>query len=141
SGTSRPRGALRAGVSGARSRGGCARRRGARAVRDLGGLRRGGGRGRRTSGTVTRARARARRAAPRAELPRHCGCEAAAERDVRTARAPTWERGFLLAERRARPRSARARGRTRTRSLVIRVDWEQGRRLVQRPARVLGGGP
>ena len=61
------------------------------------------------------------------------------ERDLRAARAPAGTDRLLLAERRARPRAAREGVRARPRLLGVRLDRQQGRRLLERPARVLGG--
>ena len=130
-----------------RPRRGRARRRGsgapggcAVALRHLGGLRRGRRRGRRAPGSAARRPPRARRATRRAELPRHRDPADRAERDVRAARPPAGTHRLLLAERRPRARHAREGDRARPRLLVLRLDRQQGRRLVQRPARVVGGG-
>ena len=52
---------------------------------------------------------------------------------------PSGNVGLLVAERRARPCVARARIGARLRTLRVRLDRQQGGRVLQRPARVLGG--
>ena len=52
---------------------------------------------------------------------------------------PPWAHRLLLPERSARARAARARRGARPRRLGVRLDRQQGRRLLQRPARVVGG--
>ena len=64
---------------------------------------------------------------------------AAPQRDVRRPAAPAGWRRLRVAERRARPGRRRAGARARARPLRLRLARQQGRRLVQRPARVLGG--
>ena len=61
------------------------------------------------------------------------------ERDLRAARAAARADRLLVAERRARARAAREGRRARARLLGLRLDREQGRRLLERPARVVGG--
>ena len=63
----------------------------------------------------------------------------AAQRDVRAAGIPAGQHRLLVAERRARARVPRGGGRARPRALGVRLDRQQGGRLLQRPARVLGG--
>ena len=109
------------------------------ALRHLGGIRRDGRRGRGAPGRAARARARARRAPHRAELPRHRVERVAPERDVRARARSRRTRRLLVPERRARARAARGGGRARARPLELRLDRQQGRCLVERPARVLGG--
>ena len=111
----------------------------ARALRHLRRLRRDRPGGHRAPGEAARAGAGARRPARRAELPRHrLGC-GEPERDVRTARLPDGTDRLLLAVRRARACAARARRGARAGPLRLRLDREQGGRLLERPARVLGG--
>ena len=75
----------------------------------------------------------------RPELPRHRRRPPSPERDLRAARAPARQDRLLVAERRARPGAAREGGGARARLVGVRVDRQQGRRLVERPARVVGG--
>ena len=63
----------------------------------------------------------------------------AAQRDVRAPLAAARTRRLLLAERRARACAPRASRRARPRPLVVRLDRQQGRCLLERPPRVLGG--
>ena len=119
-------------------RGGAPPRR-ARARRDLGRLRRGRQRGCRAAGAAARARPRARRATDRAELPRHRGRRAAPERDLRRPLGAERQHRVLVAVGRARARAARGGRRARARTLGVRLDREQGRCLLERPARVVGG--
>ena len=63
-----------------------------------------------------------------------------AERDVRPSCAACRADRLLVAERRARAGVARRSRRARARALELRLDRQQGRRVVERPARVLGGG-
>ena len=113
----------------------------ARALRDLGGVRGDRDRGHPPPGAAARARARARRAPRRPELPRDLVRRGRPERDLRAPRVPGREHRLLLPERRARPRPARAGRRARPRPLGLRLHREQGGRLLERPARVLGGRP
>ena len=53
--------------------------------------------------------------------------------------APAGQHRLLVPERRPRPRAARGRGDAWPRPLGIRLDREQGGRLDERPARVVGG--
>ncbi len=135
----RPRGDLRPGGARARGGPGGARARDARAVRHLGGLRR-GRRGRaRATGCAPRTGPRPRRAPDRAELPRPRVERGRPQRDVRAALVPAGAHRLLVPERRARPGTPRARRESRARPLGVRLDRKQGRRLVERPARVVGG--
>ena len=84
---------------------------------------------------------RSRRPADRAELPRDRELDRFSQRHVRTARVPARVDRLLVAERRPRSRPARPGGGPGPRFLVLRLDREQGGRLVERPARVLGGRP
>ena len=61
------------------------------------------------------------------------------ERDVRRPLGAERQHRLLLPVRRARPRPARGGRRARARPLRVRLDREQGRRLLERPARVVGG--
>src|SRR5205823_15037194 len=61
------------------------------------------------------------------------------QRDVRAAQLPRRQDRLLLPERRARARTARAGGSERARRHLLRLDRKQGGRLVERPARVVGG--
>ena len=61
------------------------------------------------------------------------------QRDLRAAQLPAREDRVLVPERRARARLARAGGGDRPRGHLVRVDRQQGRRLLERPARVVGG--
>ena len=108
-------------------------------LRDLRRLRR-DRRGRsRAAGPSARARARARRSARRPQLPRHRRPGPRTERDLRPARAPGRPDRLLVPERRARSGAAREGYGARTRVLLLRLDRQQGRRLLERPARVVGG--
>ena len=138
-GSRRPRRDLGPGRARPRGRRGCAPQRRPRARRHLGRLRRGRQRGRRAAGAAARARALARRAADRAELPRHRRRRPAPERDLRRPLGAERQHRLLLPVRRARPRPARGGRRARARALRLRLDREQGGRLVERPARVVGG--
>ena len=111
------------------------------AVRRLGRVCGDGHRRRRAPGGAARARPRPRRAPDRPELPRHRVDREAPQRDVRPSRVPGRTCRLLVAERGARPRTARAVGAARSRPVRIRVDRQQGRCLVERPAGVLGGRP
>ena len=111
------------------------------AVRRLGRVCGDGHRRRRAPGGAARARPRPRRAPDRPELPRHRVDREAPQRDVRPSRVPGRTCRLLVAERCARPRTARAGGAARSRPVRIRVDRQQGRCLVERPAGVLGGRP
>ena len=73
--------------------------------------------GERRQEAAARARARARRAADRPELPRDLRRRRRAQRDLRAAQLPRREHRLLVAERRARPRAARAGGGARARAL------------------------
>ena len=116
-----------------------AERRGPVDLRRVGGLRRGRIRRPGAAGSPACPRPGPWRAADRPELPRHRRNRGEHERDVRRAAAPARTRRVRLAERRARARGRRAGARARARTLVVRVARQQGRRLVQRSARVLGG--
>ena len=140
-GPGRACGDLPAGRARARRGTGSARGRRPRALRHLRGLRRDRRRGPAAPGAPGRARARARRAGRRPELPRHRVRRGPPQRDVRAARVPGREHRLLVAERRARPRGAGARRGERARPVGVRLDRQQGRRLVERPARVVGGRP
>ena len=124
-----------------RRRGGAAHRD-ARALRHLGRLRRDGARGRRAPGAAARAssaptaRGSSARTASGSRPP-----PVGHERDVRAARVPGRADRVLVAVGRARPRAARARRGARARPVGLRLDRQQGRRLLQRPARVVGGRP
>ena len=98
-----------------------------------------GSEGSRAAGAAARARPRARRASPRPELPRHRLDGRSPQRDLRAAQLPARQDRLLLAERRARARAARAGGGDRPRSHLLRVRRQQGGRLLERPARVVGG--
>ena len=63
------------------------------------------------------------------------------ERDIRAARTAARPHRLLVAERCARARPAREGRGARAGLLCLRLRREQGRRLVERPARVLGGRP
>ena len=65
----------------------------------------------------------------------------ATQRHLRPARLPAGPDRLLVAVRGARPRAARAGRGARARPLRVRLDRQQGRRLLERPARVLGGRP
>ena len=108
-------------------------------ARDLVRLRR-DGRGRtRAPGAAARRRPRTRRAAGRPELSRHLVVLHAAERHLRAPRATAGAHRVLVAKRRTRACPARAGRRAATRFLRLRLDREQGRRLVERSARMVGG--
>ncbi len=122
-----------------RSGRGGARARDQGAVRDLVRLRRDRRGGRRAAGSTPGARPRARRTAGRPELPRDRDPAARAQRHLRPEAAPAGADRVLLPERRARPGAAREGVRAPPRLLRVRLDREQGRRLLERPARVVGG--
>jgi len=67
------------------------------------------------------------------------GLRAAPERDLRPPRAAARADRLLVAERRPRARAAREGDGAAARLLCLRLDREQGRRLLERPARVVGG--
>ena len=115
--------------------------RDALALRHLGRLRRDRARGRRAPGAAADARARPRRAARRPELPRHRDGRRRPQRDLCPTRVPARPDRLLVAVGRARARAARAGRGARARPLRLRLDRQQGRRLVERPARVVGGRP
>ena len=77
--------------------------------------------------------------ADRPELPRNRGRRPEPERDIRARGVPPGHDRVLVAERRARPRAARGGRGARARPLGLRLDRQQGGRLVERPARVVGG--
>ena len=108
-------------------------------LRDLGGLRRDRIRGARAPGAAARTRPALRRPPDRPELPRRGVGGVPSERNVRAQRLPGRPHRVLVPERRARAGAARAGRRAGTRTVGVRFDREQGRRLVERPARVLGG--
>ena len=112
----------------------------ARARRDLGRLRRDRERGHRPTGAPARARPCARRAPDRAQLPRYRRGGAAPERDLRVALGGGGQHRVLVPERCARPGAARGGGHPWPRAVGLRLDRQQGRRLDERPARVVGGG-
>ena len=91
------------------------------------------------AGAAARARPLLRRAADRAQLPRHRRLRAEPERDLRRPLGARRQHRLLLAERRARPCPPGGRRVARPRPVGVRVDRQQGRRLHQRPARVVGG--
>ena len=108
--------------------------------RDLGRLRRGRRRGRSSGRSVLLALVRAHGA--RLIGPNCLGIASAAPSLNATfalARAPAREHRLLVAERRARARAARGGGVARPRPVGVRLDRQQGRRLLERPARVVGG--
>ena len=111
------------------------------ALRHLGRLRRDRPRGRRAPGAAADARARPRRAPRRAQLPRDRNRRRRPQRDLRPTRLPARPDRLLVAVGSARARAARARRGARARPLGVRLDRQQGRRLVERPARVVGGRP
>ena len=109
-----------------------------RDLRDLLRLCRDRHRGTRPPDAAARARALTRGPAARAELPGDRLVEAEAERDLRAARASPGPDWLLVAVRRPRARAARAElGAARL--LRLRLDREQGGRLLERLARVVGG--
>ena len=116
------------------------RTRSAGARRDLGRLRRGRQRRSRAAGAAARARTRPRRAPDRAELSRHRGRRAAPERHLRRPLGAERQHRLLLPVRRARSCAARGRRCSRAGAVRLRLDREQGGRLLERPARVVGGG-
>ncbi len=132
-------GDLRAG--GERDRGGRAgaRPRRPRTGRDLRGLRGDGQRRHRPPGAAARPRPRPRCAPDRAELPRHLRRGPEPQRHVRIALDAAREHRLLLAERRAGARAPRGSRDAGPRAVRVRLDREQGRRLDQRPARMVGG--
>ena len=93
------------------------------------------------AGAAARPRPRPRRTARRPELPRHRHRRRRPQRHVRAARLPGRADRLLVPVGRARARAPRARRGPRARPLGVRLDRQQGRRLVQRPARVVGGRP
>ena len=111
----------------------------ARALRHLGGLR-GDRDGRaRATGAAARARPRARRPPDRAELPRHLVGAPRLNATFAPRAFPAGTIGFS-SQSGALGLALLERGqRTRARAVGVRVDRQQGRRLVQRPARVVGG--
>ena len=137
----RPRSDLAAGRGRARGRRVRAPPRRARARRHLRRLRGGGQRGRRAAGAAARPRSRPRRPADRPELPRHRRFGAEPERDIRRALRAARHDRLLLAERRARARVARGSRGARARALRVHLDRQQGGRVDERSARVVGGGP
>ena len=137
--TGRPGRDLGARRARARRRRGCAARRRARARRHLGRLRGDRQRGCRAAGAAARARSLPRGAADRPELPRRRRRRPAPERDVRGALGAERQHRLLVPVRRARAGTARGDGVARARPLRVRLDREQGGRLVERPARVVGG--
>ena len=80
-----------------------------------------------------------RRADDRAELPGGGLDAGAPERHVRRERVAAGQRWIRFPERGARAGGRRAGARARARALVLRLARQQGGRLVQRPAGVLGG--
>ena len=74
-----------------------------------------------------------------AELPRDRLGRGRSQRHLRATRLPAGPDRVLVPERRARARTARARRSARARRLVVRLDRQQGGRLVERPARMVGG--
>ncbi len=125
----------------ARRLGGVAAEGRPRPLRDLRRLRRDRPRGDRAAGAAARARTRPRCADRRPELPRDRLGRGEPQRDLRAARLPDGADRLLVAERRARPRPARAGRGTRARPLGLRLDRKQGGRLLERPARMVGGRP
>ncbi len=124
-----------------RRRRGSAAGRDAGTLRDLGRVRRDGACRDRAAGAAARPRPRTWRAARRPELPRNRDGRRGHERDLRTAGVPRRPNRLLVSIRCARPRTARAGRGPRARPLRLRLDREQGRRVVQRPPRVVGGRP
>ena len=118
------------------------RRRREVARRDHRGLRGGRRRRARAAAGARRARARVRDADGRSQL--HGAAERQArdvpQRVVLADLSAAWARRALVAERRPRPRDSRARIEPRRRPLDVRQRGQQGRRVEQRSARVLGGG-
>ena len=110
-------------------------------VRDLRRLRRDRRRRRPSPGAAARQGPGTRRPPDRPELPRDLRGRPGPERDVRAAHLPCRQHRLLFPERRARTGRPRARGRARARALGLRLGRQQGGRLVERPARVLGGRP
>ena len=74
----------------------------------------------------------------RTKLPRHSCGGCPTECDVRTACASTRQDRFLVAEWRARACSTGAGRPEEPRAFGLRIHRQQGGRLVERPARVLG---
>ena len=99
-----------------------------------------GQRGRRAAGAAARARPRARRAARSGRTASGSPSPAPSLNATFAPRAlAAGQHRLLVAERRARARAARGGRDARPRPLGVRLDREQGRRLVERPARVVGG--
>ena len=115
------------------------RRGGSCGLRDLGRVC--GGRIRRRGAPAVAARSdsRTRSSASRPQLPRHLLRSGPAQRDLRVARCAPREHRVLLPERCARPGVARSDRVTWPRPVGIRLDRQQGGRLLERPARVVGG--
>ena len=116
-----------------------ARRRNSRSVRDLVRIRRDGRRRRGATAPATRARTLARRASDRTELPRHRVHRDRPQRNLCAARPPRRDDRLLVTERRAWPRAPRTGVGSPAGVLVVRLDRQQGRRLLERLARVVGG--
>ena len=125
--------------AGARGRRGDAREWSQGALRHLFRLRRGRRRRPRAPGAPARPGARPRGTPRRAQLPRYRRSAPRPQRDLRSAAAAAWPDRVLLPERRPRARAAGEGLRAGSRLLGLRVDREQGRRLLERPARVVGG--
>ncbi len=128
-----------------RRRGGRTRREPRRRARrrgDLFRLRRSLPRRARRAGEAARLGALFRHAHDRAQLSRLAehGSRGVAECDLRAALAAGGDDRHALAERRPRARHARLRQGALHRALDVRVGGQQGRRLVERPARLLGRG-
>ena len=137
----RPRGHLRAAPRSSSTRRPMPSRPASRcAVRRLGGLRRGRARGAERAGRAARARARARRQADRPELPR----DRVHRRSASTRRSPPsrCRRAPWASHRRAArsaSQSSSRRASAGSGSVGVRLARQQGGRLLQRSARVLGG--
>ena len=100
-----------------------------------------GRRGNRAPGPAPRAGPRARRPHRRPQLPRDRLGRGQPQRDLRAAGLPDGPDRLLVAERRPRARPARAGRGARAGPLRLRLDRQQGRRVLERPARVVGGRP
>ena len=107
------------------------------------GLFRNGGRGPPPRGRAARKGTPLRNAdgGPQLHGPPEHGPEGLAEHDLLAGLSPGRERGAVVSERRARPRAARARVAAEPGDLELRVRWQQGGRIRQRPDPVLVGRP
>ena len=93
----------------------------------------------RASGAAARARPLPRSTAHRPQLPRDRRSGAEPQRDVRGSFGAVGEHRLLVAERGARGRDAGGGRVAGPRTLGVRVHRQQGRRVHERPARVVGG--